>query len=286
MAISYSELDAMWAYRWILSKNDVFKRLCSSVASLDLPGNLHTRDVLIDLLKIKKNVLIWSQSALEGVNTDVQIIREEELQKISSSYKVGWEREALNASYSGNIFDIPLETTSMYAGSIYHIECRVAAYRKRLFSYIKIGTPNYPICAEAVYVHELVHALIKRSADSLSNPLFDEYMSRVLELLYLYFSKDSLFGFKCKCIESLYECQTSSEEFDDMKYLVSDLLAFITLEQFLEFSPKDRDEMFGKIRKVLNCQMTIENFLCEYDFNLETDRSATLVNRMIDRIHI
>ena len=292
VAFKEKQFEVWYNYSERILKSPVFKRIYASLASLDLKGNLDTRDEQIDLLKLKRNVLLMSKSVLEGVNTEVEIIAKDDVQRILSLAKTGfsrekWEREALRISRVGSIFDIPLEKTHKFDSSIYHIECRVAAYRKQLFSYIEIGTPYDPVLAEAEYAHELGHALIARNIDSLLNPLFDEYISMFLELLYLFFSKDNLYGFKIKCVDRILDCQENGKStLLELRYLFSSLLTFITLEQFLEFSSKDRNEMLMKIKKVLNGQMTVENFLDEYNFNLETDRSEMLVNKMIDRIHI
>lgn len=274
-------------YRNTLQKSDIFEEIRWLMYCLRLPEVSHSREEQIDLLKVKRNVLLETKKFLDGVNLDVRIISHDVIKQIREMFSHNGEHDVKiwDASRRVSVFDIPLSSNLERDCFVSNYRCTEGDYRNVVFCDIQIGSFGEPRIAQADYAHELGHVLTLRNIDSFLNPAFTEYMPIILELFYLYFGEDGDRLYNERCIGRFHHRRHGSLYGDEFSYLVSFLLAIITFEQFMDSTTEDKQRIISEFKRILNGQLSIENFLMEGDINLTSDKSLKFVKRTVDRIH-
>lgn len=197
-------------------------------------------------------------------------------------------QEALNTKVDyRSIFDIPIGFDS-----VAHIEYPINSllpYAPIVVSNIYLNYRN--VFFEDDYIHELGHALVERKRGGKGHFVHSEFIPSFLSLLYLY--------------ENYYEDILNSRILDWLKeyyiriifpssinkiiggdpHLISGILSFEALEQYIESSSIQKKEMLERLKHCLNNHISVETFMNDYNIGFQSvEKSYKYLNKTIDRL--
>lgn len=145
------------------------------------------------------------------------------------------------------------------------------------------------LVSECRYVHEIGHSLSQRKKKTVKSFMHLEYAPVVLELFYTYlnYGEDSLPEYIIKRI-SAYQKQLSLPlGIINDQYGISQLLAFQTIEKYIDFNNWQKKEMLSRFRDCLNCDIQAEEFMKDYDIGFnDTESSVKSFRKTMERVGI
>lgn len=247
---------------------------------------------------IKKSVMDNTKDFLRDVNLNIKWLDEYRIEQLEHKYPFYSHEVIMEEAKDGSIFDIPLVCSPSFSSFIGIYEGKDENFRDVVFKKVAIlmdkGMDDEIL--EATYFHELSHALITRNWYMMTNPLFDEFVPHVMEMIYNYYILGNEERYVRKLLQRM-EARTRSHLFIDknksyigmlerldLVYGMTLVLSCIAFEKFIEFNDNDKQEMIDDIKKMLNGIITVEEFMKKYDVNMDNDEATKLYERTVERV--
>lgn len=276
-------------YKKELETNAIFSTIYSSLLKSHLP-ELEIKNVHINGQSIIEEMSKTPPLFFEGVDLNVRLLEHNRLYDVK--YETADERhqKLISESTIGDIFSIPVITSDVFTNKIEYYRDNFTNYEDILFFDILFSPYQDPDIAKQSLYHELGHAFIERVPFTCSNRVFNEYISICFELFSAYFNSENPLSFKKISIKRINKRKENHQLFSfhfskELNYTVSYVLAMMTLEKYLEFTNLEKEEMLKEFKKVLNNQLTVEEFLKKYNIGFRDDKGIKLVKRNIERIN-
>lgn len=141
---------------------------------------------------------------------------------------------------------------------------------------------------QSSYIHEIGHLLIQRKKKTIKNYVHMEFIPIMLELLYFYFN-DEEEVLSANIIERLFHFQKSLsiDYISSHLYDISALLAFQTIEKYIDFNNQQKNEMLSRLKDCLNCDIQVETFMEDYGIGFnDTESSVKSFRKTMERVGI
>lgn len=247
---------------------------------------------------IKSSVMNNTKEFLKDVNLDIKWLDEYRIEEIEHKYPFYSHEVIMEEAKDVSIFDIPLICSTGFSSFLNVYEGKDEDFKDVVFKRIALlmGKEIDDDILEATYFHELSHALITRNWYMMTNPLFDEFVPHVMEMIYNYYILGNEERYVRKLLQRM-ESRTSSHLFIDknksyigmlekldLVYGMTLVLSCIAFEKFIEFNGDDKQEMIDDIKKMLNGNITVEDFMKKYDVNMDNDEATRLYKRTVERV--
>lgn len=247
---------------------------------------------------IKSAVMNNTKDFLRDVNLDIKWLDEDYIKRLEHKHPFYAHEVIMKEANNGTIFDIPL-VSSPYFSSLIDIyegtdeDFKDVVFKKIALLYDKEIDDNI---LEATYFHELTHALITRNWYMITNPLFDEFVPHVMEMIYNYYILGNEERYVKKLLQRMEARTRGNLIFDkkrtyigmldrlDFVYSMTLVLSCIAFEKFIEFDNNTKNEMISDIKGMLNGIITVDEFINKYEINMDNDEATRLYKRTVERV--
>lgn len=231
----------------INSKNS--KEILKALRSLKNDENLKMYNYSIkDTINFKKKGKIYIKDKLGDIDYKIFKIKKE----LKTEIKVK----------KTEIFKIPIMLENKQEDT--YISLKITRENNAFFKKIVISRSNV-IPFEAAYIHELMHALTYRNMYVITDCLDIEFLSILLEKIYIYENlKKTETSKEEKNLWNLIKSYASSIEeknyTDKQGYYKSNIMATYILTKYKEMTEEEKKEMFSYIIKICTGNLYIHNF--------------------------
>lgn len=265
--------------------NEAYNKCSNILYNADvLKPVLEEKDRKFSISCFKKNVDNKSSIILEDVNLLVSYMRLDKFKKYKDNVSLLSKKKK-----QISVFDIPLKfgtrnITSYFSyGDLQSLPIIIESIT------LNRDDVRDDIITECKYIHEIGHALSQRKKKTLKNYLHFEFVPITLEFLYAYMNGgENVISEYVKCrITSFKNGLSPIPDTIDHMYNVSQLLAFQTIEKYIDFNNWQKKEMLSRLKDCLNCDIQVETFMEDYGIGFnDTESSVKSFRKTMERVGI